>query len=690
MSSMRERRVESLEQRVLMSATLVKDIVSGTTSSFPANLTAVGDQLYFTSATTLWKTDGTTGGTSAVTSVHDLFGNLPISSLASFKGSFFFLSTGGFFSPHTQLWKSDGTEAGTVSIGGSEGTGDEVLVKVGSKLFFEGRDLSNGGELWASDGTSVGTGIVKDINPGTAFSNPLDIVDLNGTALFSADDGIHGKSIWRSNGTAAGTTFIAPTGGFGTPTAVGNQVFFTTKNGSIFDNELWTTNGTAAGTGLVKNIGPSVLGSNPQLLTAFNGKLYFTADDGMKRTLWRSDGTDARTLPVSALKPDKIVAAGTILYLIVGHDLWTMSQSGSLALAKSFSAIGEVAAIGSKLYLGADDGVHGMEPWSTDGTSIGTTFVQDINPGAGGSAPANFTTGGNGVFFTANDGVHGVELWASGIVTPVVLEKHALRVTGTNDADTIGLQLQGSSVVVHHNTKTFSFNLKSVTTIRILVGGGNDYVSVEPGLTNAYVDGGDGNDTIFCGSGNDTLVGGAGRDSLGGGQGNDRISGSDGDDILIGGVGADTLYGENGNDRINGQDQSDRVYGGGGSDVINSGTGGDRLYGEAGNDTIDGGGQDDLIDGGDGGDKLLGGVGDDSMNGAGGSDRLYGQDGNDSISGDAGNDTLDGGAGADKLVGGIGNDQFSAIDGTRDTIDGGAGTDRADDDKVDLVVAIEL
>jgi trimeric autotransporter adhesin len=62
------------------------------------------------------------------------------------------------------------------------------------------------------------------------------------------------------------------------------------------------------------------------------------------------------------------------------------------------------------LYFAADDGVHGYEPWRSDGTAAGTTMVKDINPGLPGSAP-KFLAAGGILYLSADDGAHGRELW---------------------------------------------------------------------------------------------------------------------------------------------------------------------------------------------------------------------------------------------------------------------------------------
>lgn len=71
------------------------------------------------------------------------------------------------------------------------------------------------------------------------------------------------------------------------------------------------------------------------------------------------------------------------------------------------------ATLGQTIYFTADDGVHGIELWKTDGTPERTTMVEDIYPGSGSASPGSFTEVDGVLYFTADDGVHGHELWRS-------------------------------------------------------------------------------------------------------------------------------------------------------------------------------------------------------------------------------------------------------------------------------------
>jgi ELWxxDGT repeat protein len=373
---------------------LVKDIRTGTDangnplSSNSMDFTNVNGTLFFTaddgsSGRELWKSDGTDAGTVLVKDIRtgtDGNGN-PLSSnpayLTNVNGTLFFRANDG--SSGVELWKSDGTDAGTVLVKdivtGTNGSGTPLgsapyyLTNVNGTLFFTAYDSSSGVELWKSDGTDAGTVLVKDIRTGTdAYGNPLGsslayFTDVNGTLFFRADDGSSGRELWKSDGTDAGTVMVKDirtgTHANGDPRG-SSPVFLTNVNGTLFFRalddsvgaELWKSDGTDAGTVIVKELRKGTDGSGnplstaPDHLTNVNGILFFEAEDNttLSRDLWKTDGTDAGTVPV--------LEAGTGLRVLPSGNPFLTDVNGMLFLS----------AIKEEYY-----DRHGIELWAVKG-----------------------------------------------------------------------------------------------------------------------------------------------------------------------------------------------------------------------------------------------------------------------------------------------------------------------------------
>src|SRR5262245_10197052 len=77
----------------------------------------------------------------------------------------------------------------------------------------------------------------------------------------------------------------------------------------------------------------------------------------------------------------------------------------------SASLPSDLTPVGDRLYFVADDGIHGRELFTSDGTAAGTHLVRDIRPGAAGSDIRFLAPFGDRLLFTANDGAAGFELW---------------------------------------------------------------------------------------------------------------------------------------------------------------------------------------------------------------------------------------------------------------------------------------
>jgi ELWxxDGT repeat protein len=375
----------------------VADLIAGSESSFPAEITRLGTGFAFTARGVLWTTDGTPGGTT------------PLGEDANLDRFLTAFGSLGFFSRQSvtagqELWQTDGTEAGTAIVKNirpaQESSNPAQLTVSGDWLFFTAADGANpegvpDTEIWKTDGTEAGTVRVKDVRTGIESSDPDRLTDAGGHLFFFALTDAAGRELWKSDGTEAGTFLVKdirpgaesssqPFFGIGESftAAIGRTFYFVADDGAS-GPELWKSDGTEAGTVLVKDIFPGARGAEPALLTRVRNRLFFVADDGTHgRELWTSDGTEAGTVLVADLVP---------------------GEGSSLPQ--------QLAAMGHLLLFSAWDETHGREPWKSDGTAAGTVRIQDIAPGALSSSPVQFTSSFPNVYFGANDGTSGFEPW---------------------------------------------------------------------------------------------------------------------------------------------------------------------------------------------------------------------------------------------------------------------------------------
>ncbi len=193
--------------------------------------------------------------------------------------------------------------------------------------------------------------------------------------------------------------------------------------------ELWRTDTTEAGTSLFLNVAPdrsSVKSASPESLTVYNGKLYFSADDGLNgRDLYSTTGAGGNLVrlnvyPGHDAHPVNLVVANGLLFFVAerdgtGVEIGFTDGSAVSTLDLNPGATGsfpaDLTALNGNLYFTADDGVHGREVWRTNGSN--TALLADIQPGPASSAPGSLTAFGGALYFAADDGLNGSQLWKS-------------------------------------------------------------------------------------------------------------------------------------------------------------------------------------------------------------------------------------------------------------------------------------
>lgn len=450
---------------------MVKDITAGEADSDIEIMEEVNGTLYFIVEETvinkyLWRTDGTEEGTQMVGSgirarEFILYGDKLV-----FKGD-------------NNVWMADGeteaelfdvTPSGEFGIAGnelyfssSEGLGGQGLWKinealdsvslvkevtqrsyryisymqgVGDKLYFIAETDTFGNEIWASDGTAEGTMMLVDAAPGEddGFRSYADVSYgvLNDMLLFAGFDSIHGRELWSSKGTPESTELLKDinsssrdVGLFSEPVVLGESEYFITRD------KLWKSDGSAENTVLVREL------ENADGLNVFNGKLLFTAEGEIYRTIWESDGTAEGTRPLPGIE-ETIPASvfflenmpqlnGTLFFTgnsnEHGRELWkTDGTAEGTSLVKDINEGPEDSGYGiedhryiifdNQLYFLAFDGISGYEIWKTDGTEAGTVPVTDINP-TGSCNCQYFIALNDHFYFVADDGTSGRELWKS-------------------------------------------------------------------------------------------------------------------------------------------------------------------------------------------------------------------------------------------------------------------------------------
>ncbi len=301
--------------------------------------------------------------------------------------------------------EASGSDSSTVvsDSGNSSAQSSSASIEREASYVYAYDDGVHGTELWWSDAN--GSRLITDLSTDTHASRPSYVTRFRDKFIFNADDGIHGYEPYISDGTVEGTHLlkdINPGSDDSYPysfTTFKDRVYFGTREG------LYVSDGTVEGTVKIFDI------FEANNFTVLGDKLIFIA-------------TDADPFPPIPTREAQSASSSSSSVSLSGHygyELWvTDGTSMGTHLLKDINpgagwgCFSSIHVLNGHIYFAADDGAHGTELWQSDGTSEGTVMLKDINPGAGTSNLSNFNAVvfKDHIYFNAFDGKD-TSLWSS-------------------------------------------------------------------------------------------------------------------------------------------------------------------------------------------------------------------------------------------------------------------------------------
>lgn len=338
-------------------------------------------------------------------------------------------------------------------------------------LYFMGSD----GNLWKTDCTIQGTKKAIHLDStgnGTGYWGVNDLKTMGNILFFTSNNG---SIFWKTDGTKNGTsklyTFLE---GNRTDIAhnyltswVGNSmIYFQKYNYSTQTIELWASDATPSGT--VKLNVDAFL----KVLGVLNNKLYFVNNN----TLWQSDGTiegtfqiDTRLFLVGRLLDNKLYLLREVNTTIEYYELKEDNTISLLLTNTEFisndnTGTNEFSNIDERylLHFISDSDNNVQHFYLTDGNkeNIRKAFVMKKSyPYSGGY---DFAYHNKKIYFTAVDSLKGQELWIWDFECP---DGYTIRDNITKDSTIVyGKNIWGQNVV--SNNKTVTYDAKNGITLQ--------------------------------------------------------------------------------------------------------------------------------------------------------------------------------------------------------------------------------
>lgn len=258
----------------------------------------------------LWISDGTPGGTLRLTDFAT--GGLATQIRPRITDAGFVVFFGYTTFPEIEVWTVPVAGGPAAELDGfcpdpDCGVFRLWLARAGGRVVFPAESDATGVQLHATDGTAAGTERLGDLPEDFASSTDRP-TEAAGLAVFPEWIDSDGQELWVTDGTDSGTH---PMTSFDHPSAldwgvIDDQFRVTHAFGrfwmSAFDAEsgaeLWSTTGVPASTAIAGDVARDLPGSDPVSASFAGGRFVFLAWDGIGWDAWRSDGSEAGTVPV--------------------------------------------------------------------------------------------------------------------------------------------------------------------------------------------------------------------------------------------------------------------------------------------------------------------------------------------------------------------------------------------------------
>jgi ELWxxDGT repeat protein len=436
----------------------------------------------------LWRSDGSTAGTSRVTS----FTGYPVRPGVAIGGHDLLFAFGDAEGP--ELWSSDGTGQGTRRLTFFPDNQAEVgeLVSDGAIGFAFVTDASFGQDLYRSDGTPEGTFALTAFGYHAPFGDDYDrspLVLAGHRAYFNATDAIGETALW-SSGADAGSAHReidlcagSCTGGW--IQGAGGDVFFVREDPAT-GAEVWRVED--AGVRLFHDACPGSCSGGGIPIAADSSRFaYITGSGGNNARLllasapWGAPSLlydparDAPRLSGSPYDPHDGIFAGERLFfpardLLGSFEPWTSlgTLPSTLQLAdlvgpqESTSQLSEMTIAGETAAFTAWEDSLGRRLWLTDGSREGTRRIERAEPPCARVEPANERF----VEFGCGETILGVDPATDTTATLATVGPHSLAGSGSTGGFAAAILATGSALEVWRSDGTaagtaFAFSLAS-------------------------------------------------------------------------------------------------------------------------------------------------------------------------------------------------------------------------------------